>query len=109
MLRQLGIQSIPITVKNPKSNIMTERLLHQTMDFILRMMLNLNPLVNKNDTNQIVDYPVTTYVHLLQYVGNHTMEISPGALMFISNMMMNVPFIANLYSIQQTRTRQHQI
>ena len=107
LLRQLGIQSVPTsTAKNPQSNAIIERL-RQTMGDIPRVMLHINPPRNeKNDANQIVENSLlaATCVHLFRCAVNHTMQTSPGALVFQRGMMMNVPLIvANLYSIQQRR------
>ena len=102
LLTQLGIRSVPTTVKNPQSNAIVERL-HQTMGDILRVMLHINPPNDENDANQIVDNALATVVHSSRCAVNHTMQTSPGALVFQRDMIMNVPLIANLYSIQQRR------
>ena len=77
------------------------------MGDILRTMLHINPSNDKNDTNQIVDNALATYVHSSRCVVNHTMmQTSPGALVFQCNMLMNVSLIANLYSSIQQRRQQ---
>ena len=96
------IRSVPTTVKNPQLNAIIERL-HQTMGDILRVMLHINPSNDKNDANQIVDNALATCVYSSRYAVNHTMQTSPGALVFQWDMMMNVPLIANVYIIQQRR------
>ena len=105
LLRQLlGIQSIPTTVKNPQSNAIIGKLAHQAMEDILRVMLHINPPNDDNDANQIlVDNALATCVHSSRCAVNHTMQTSPGASVLQHNMLVNVPLIANLYSIQQRR------
>ena len=73
------------------------------MGNILRVMLYINPSNDENDANQIVDNALTTCVYSSKCAVNHTMQTSPGALVFQHDMMKNVPLIANLYSIQQRR------
>mmetsp|Transcript_17487 Transcript_17487/g.38256 ORF Transcript_17487/g.38256 Transcript_17487/m.38256 type:complete len:116 (-) Transcript_17487:44-391(-) len=99
LLRQLGIQSVLTTVRNPQSNAMVERL-HQTrMGDILRVLLHINPPTDEKDANQIVDNALATCVHSSRCAVNHTMQTSPGAFVFNRDMIMNIPLIANLYSI----------
>ena len=74
------------------------------MGGILRVMLHINPPNNKNDANHIVvDNALATCVHSSRCAVNHTMQTSPKALVFQRDMIMNIPLIANLYSIQQRR------
>ena len=72
LLRQLGIQSVPTTAKNPRSNTIIERL-HQTMWDILRVILHINPPTEENDANQIVDNALATCVHSSRCAVIHTM------------------------------------
>ena len=85
-------------------NAIIERLRY-TMGDILRVVMHVNPLNDENDANQIVGNVLATCVHSSRCAVNHTMQTSPGALVSQRDMMMNVPLIANLYSIQQ-RTQQ---
>ena len=82
LFRQLGIESVPTTtVKNPQSNTIIKRL-HQTMGDILRVILRIKPPTGENDANQIVDNALATYVHSSRCAVNHTIQTSPGALVF---------------------------
>ena len=73
------------------------------MGNILRVLLNVNPPKDENDANQIVDNALATCVHSSRCAVNHTMQTSPGSLVFNRDMIMNIPLIANLYSIQERR------
>ena len=64
-------------------------------------MLHTNQPNDENGANQIVGNALATCVHSSRCAVNHTMQISPGALVFQRDMMMSIPLIANLYSIQQ--------
>ena len=73
LLRQLGIQNILTTVlKNSQSTAIIEKLVHQTMGDILRVMLHINPPNDENDANQIVDNALATCVHSSKCAVNHT-------------------------------------
>ena len=67
------------------------------MGDIIRVMLYINPPNDENDANQIVDNGLATVVKSSRCAVNHTMQTSPGALVFQHDMIMNVPLIANLY------------
>ena len=74
------------------------------MGDIPRVMLHNNPPNDENDANQIVDNVLTTVMRSSRCAVNHTIQTSPGAIVFQYNTMMNIPLIAtNLYSIQQRR------
>ena len=42
-------------------------------------------------------------VHALRCLVNHTMKISPGAIVFNRDMMTNIPLISNLIAIGNQR------
>ena len=102
MLRTLGITAKPTTVKNPQANAIVERL-HKTMADILRVMIHVDPPQNEPDTTNMIDNALATVVHASRCAVNHTMQTSPGAMVFNRDMMINVPLIANLLAIGDRR------
>ena len=68
------------------------------MGDILRVMLHINLPNNENDANQIVDNALLAIcVHSSRCAVNHTMQTSPGVLVFQRDVIINVPLIvANL-------------
>ena len=99
---QLGIKSVPTTVKNPQSNATIERV-HKTMGDMLRVMLHTSPPTTLDDTNRMVDNALASCQHACRVAVNHAMQTSPGALAFNRDMIMNIPLIASLEAIQGRR------
>ena len=69
------------------------------------MVLYINPSNDNNDASQIVDNALATVMHSSRCAVNHTMQTSPGALVFQRNMMMNIPLIVRTV-IDQTGTEE---
>lgn len=103
LLTQAGIAKAPTTVKNPQSNAICERM-HGTMADILKTIQDKESAPeNEEQANQIIDNALATCVHALRCAVNHTMQTSPGALVFSRDMIMEVPLLANLDLIRQRR------
>merc|ERR1711907_506617 len=102
VLRQLGIASIPTTVKNPQSNAIVERV-HRTMGDILRVLLHVSPPTTLDDANRMVENALATCQHACRIAVNHTMQTSPGAMVFNRDMLLNIPLTANLITIQERK------
>ena len=102
LLQQLGIKSVPTTVKNPQSNGIIERS-HNTISDILRVLLHVSPPNNNGDASQMIDNALATCMHVMRCAVNQTMSTSPGALTFNRDMLINVPLAANLESIRDRR------
>ena len=100
LLQQLGIVSRPTTVKNPKANDIVERS-HKTITDMLRVMLHITPLQNLEDTNKIVDNCLASCMHAMICAYNHTMQTSPGAMVFNRDMMINITMIADINAIAE--------
>jgi hypothetical protein len=63
ILDRLDIKPCPITVKNPRSNAICERM-HQTVANVLRVLLHAHPPQNVADADQLVDNSLATAVHV---------------------------------------------
>jgi len=101
-LRSLGITAKPTTVKNPQANAIVERL-HKTMADILRVMLHVDPPHNEPGATNIINNALATVVHTTQCAVNHTIQTSPGGMVFNRDMMINVPLSSNLMAIGDRR------
>ena len=102
LLRQYGIRRHPTTAKNPQANAICERL-HQTVGNALRTLLHTNPPQNLNDANGIIDTALATAGHSAHAALHHTLKITPGALVFHRDMLLDIPIIADLQLLQQRR------
>ena len=102
LLVQTGVESKPTTVKNPMSNGIVERS-HKTISDTLRVLLHVNPPTNENDVNNMIDNALASCMHAMRCSINHTMETSPGAMVFNRDMLINVPLLSNLIAIKDRR------
>ena len=91
-----------MTAKNPKSNGIIERS-HNTISDILRVLLHVLSPNNNGDANQIINNALATCMHVMRSAVNQTLKTSSGALTFNRDMLINVPLVVNLESIQHQR------
>jgi transposase InsO family protein len=97
-----GIRNITTTVKNPQANAVCERL-HQTISNSLRAHLQQNPPNREIQANDIIDTCFATASYASRAAIHRTLKISPGALVFHRDMILDIPLLANLHDIQQRR------
>jgi Integrase zinc binding domain len=102
VLHRHGIHGSPTTVKNPQANSICERL-HQTITNVLRPLLHLHPPQDQEAANLIIDSALQTAAYSARVAVHSTLKISPGALVFHRDMLLNIPLIADLHVLQQNR------
>ena len=104
LLQQQGISDKPTTVKNPQANAICERM-HQTMANQLRPILMQNPPQNLHEAENLVDTMLANTVYALRTAVHTTLQSSPAAIAFGRDMIFNVPFIADLQTMQYRKQR----
>ena len=102
MLRVNGIKDITTTVKNPQANAICERL-HQSISNTLRTMLHAYPPNNIDQTNDIMDTCFATAAYASKVAIHRTLNMSPGALVFQRDMILNIPLITDLLHLHEQR------
>ena len=102
MLRANGIKDVTTTVKNPQANAICERL-HQSISNTLRTMLHTYPPNNIDQTNDIMDTCFATAAYASKVAIHHTLNMSPGALVFQRDMIPNIPLITDLLQLHERR------
>ena len=102
ILTKHSIESVPTTVKNPESNSICERM-HKTILDILRVTMRTTTINCEDDAKQVMDNALATLMHATRCVVNHTMQNSPGEIVYQRDMFVDVPVIANLEAIRQRR------
>ena len=102
LLKKHGIDNIPISVRNPQANAICERM-HQVVGNILRTLFNSNPPQNQGQADKVFDYALSLASYSLRTTYHRTLGISPGALVFHRDMIMDVPFVANLLLLHDKR------
>ena len=91
-----------MAVKNHQSNAIIERV-YKTMGDILRILLHISPPTTLDDANEMVKNALATCLHTSRIAVNHTMQTSPGVIIFNRDMMLNFSLIANLEAIRERR------
>ena len=93
MLADFRVKSKPTTAKNQTANAICEQM-HHTVGDILRSIKA--KIADEDETEKAVDNALYTCMHALRCAVNHTMQTSPGALVFRRDMLMDVPLIADM-------------
>ena len=102
MLARHGIHARPISAKNPQANSICERM-HQTIGNSLRAMSTMNPPEGITTANQLVDTAIANASYALRATIHSALKTTPGALAFSRDMVLNIPVISDLATIQQNR------
>lgn len=96
------IQPVHITVKNRQSSGRVERL-HQTIGNALRTQLYSNPPLNLKQAQDKMRHALASAAYATRVAVHRTLGISPGALVFSRDMILNIPLIADLEQICEKR------
>ncbi|GFH49197.1 hypothetical protein CTEN210_05673 [Chaetoceros tenuissimus] len=102
MLQRFHIRPSQITTKNPQGNSICERI-HQTMLNQIRSLIRQNPPNDINQANHVIDILLANTVYALRTSLHSSLNASPGALAFQRDMILNIPFIADLNNIRNRR------
>jgi hypothetical protein len=102
LLDCLDIKPHPITVKNPQSNAICERM-HQTVANVLRVLLHAPPPQNVADADQLVDNSLATAVHVSRCAVSRSPGLTPGEMVFRRDMIMDVPILVDLAVLHDKR------
>jgi transposase InsO family protein len=99
-LSNAGIESCPITTKNPQSNGLVERV-HQAVAQILRTIMRVNPPDDVNELSDVIDSALATAMHATRCSASRSLAgHTPGALAFHRDMFLDVPLISDLLILQ---------
>ena len=90
------------SVKNPTANGICERL-HQTVANVLRPLTSLHPPQNMDEAGLIVDSALQTASFSARATIHTTMGVTPGAVAFSRDMLLNIPFVADLQLLKDKR------
>ena len=102
MLHANGIKDITTTVKNPQADAIC-KCLHQSISNTLWSMLCAYPPNNTEQTNDIMDTCFATAAYASKVAIHCILNISPGALVFHRDMILNIPLLADLHQLHKRR------
>jgi hypothetical protein len=69
----------------------------------LRPILRQSPPRNLHDAENLIDTMLANTIYALRTAIHSTLQASPGAIAFGRDMIFNIPFIADLQTIQRRR------
>ncbi|KAG7346017.1 reverse transcriptase RNA-dependent DNA polymerase [Nitzschia inconspicua] len=101
-LRVHGINSKPITAKNPQANSVCERM-HQAIGNTLRVLTTLQPPRGHSTAKQLVDTAIADTVYATRCTYSSVLKTTPGGLAFGRDMILNIPLITDLQQLQKRR------
>ena len=102
VLRRNGIKPAATTVKNPQANAVCERM-HQTVANMLRPLLRARPPQNHEQAADVVDSALATAARATRIALHRQLQISPGALVYQRDMLLNIPLLADIQTIRDRR------
>ena len=102
MLEVNSIKDVPTTVKNPQANAICEQL-HQSIGNTLRAHLSSNIPQDVEQANNVMDTCFTTAGYASRSAIHRSLKISPGAIVFQRDMVMDIPLLADLHALHQRR------
>ena len=106
LLQQAGITSRPITPRNPQSNGIVERV-HQVVAQVIRTYIALKPPQTPAEAQEIIQDALATAMHATRCSANSSLRyLSPGSIAFNRDMLLDIPFQADLIMLQQKRQQQ---
>lgn len=76
---------------------------HQTASNILSPLLYMHPPQNIEQANLLMNSALQTAAHSARTAIHSAMKISPGALIFHRDMILDIPLIAGLHVLRRNR------
>jgi transposase InsO family protein len=102
MLHRHGIKLNPTTVKNPQANAVCERL-HQTVGDVLRSLSYTYVPRNYAEATNLIDTALATAAYAARTALHGTLGMSPGAMVFNRDMILDIPHIADFETLRLRR------
>ena len=102
ILSKHKIRGVPTTVKNAQSNGICERM-HQTMLNVLKVHAKTTTIDGYNQARHVMEHAIASCIHATRIAVNHTMQHTPGEIVFQGDMLLDIPVIADLVAIRNRR------
>jgi hypothetical protein len=101
-LNRAGIHPVATSVRNAQSNAICERM-HQTVAQMLKTQLHADPPQTLNDAEFLVDKCLCSAQLALRSTIHSTLGVTPGAIVFHRDMLLDVPYVADLLMLREKR------
>ena len=100
VLATYGIKGHATTAKNPQANAVIERV-HQTIGNCIRALVYEHPPENNQTANAVVDRALAMASYAIRTAIHRTLKLSPGAIVFGRDMILNIPLIADFQQLRE--------
>jgi hypothetical protein len=101
-LERAGLHGITTTVRNAPGNAVCERM-HSTVGDILRVLVHTYTSQSQEEATQLVDRALPTARLTSRTIVHTTMGVSPGAIVFHRDMLLEIPYVADLLVLRDNR------
>ena len=102
-LLEAGIRFKPVSARNPQSNGIIERV-HQTIAQVIRVLIERNKPTNQDECDRLIEDALATAMHATRAAAHSQLEYcSPGSIAFHRDMVLNIPFHADLLMLRDKR------
>ncbi|KAL7563654.1 hypothetical protein ACA910_013390 [Epithemia clementina (nom. ined.)] len=102
VLRNHGIKPVPLTAKNPQSNLICERL-HPTVGNVPRAIAHYDAPHDVPSATLMVDTALQTAAYSARTAIHGSLKHSPGSLAFHRDMLFDLPLIVNMEMVRLYR------
>lgn len=100
LLSDAGIASKSVSSLNPQSNGIIESV-HRSIEVALQTLFQASNPTTIVEANDLVDHPLATAMHATRCASHSSLNgASPGGLVFHRDMFLDIPFLADLLTIQ---------
>jgi transposase InsO family protein len=99
VLQRFGIKDITISICNPQSNAVSERL-HQSVGNSLRLFISQGIPFNMNNVAELVSGALATSLHAARATIHQTLGMTPGSIVFNRDMFLNIPLLSHFHLLQ---------
>jgi hypothetical protein len=102
-LTDAGIKSRPVAPRNPQSNGIIEQV-HKTVGQVIRSLIQVKPPKTEAEAILVCEEACALAVQAVRLCSHSQLNnASPGSMAFGRDMLLNIPFVADLVTLQNLR------
>jgi hypothetical protein len=102
-LLDAGIKTRPVAPRNPQSNGIIEQV-HKTVGQVIRTLIRAKPPNSREEAMEVAEEVCALAVCAVRLCSHSQLNnASPGSMAFGRDMLLNIPFMADLVTLQNLR------